>query len=684
MINILEYFSSNNHSSFLRGKYSYADIRSRIDQSTDCHFPQKVALSIENQESFIIQLLLLLAKNCQVTLFSGKEPLAQIENLMKERSIDLLVNDRSLQSSQVDCIGVEENCKYEGNQSKYEPSITLFTSGSTGKARPLEFTLEKFFASAKSTLEFYDITKPSSFLLSLPMNHMGGLMIMFRSILNNGELVPTRPNQLTFEGDIDYASLVATQLQRVLKDQKLLDKFQRAKGIILGGAETSHQLLKQAISSKLILANSFGMTETLAQVSSTSLTQDLSVLQTVGKSLPGYKIQIKNEVISISGGPLANGITTIEGLDRGILDHEGNLVLLGRADSQFISGGENISPREIENVFIENKFVEHVYCVGVYDKEYGKVPILFSDPLLNFDQINIPLPPYKMPRATFPLPPLSESPIKYSRSHLQVWAQIQYLHNNYGYHYQWFGDPLGEPVIMLHGFMGSCSDFNEVIKEVLKINPRKLIICFQIPGHFCPIDEDLNSPCAFIDHLAAFILNLDRKVTLFGYSMGGRIAAHLAIAAKDNISKLILESASFGMDSGEAKDMRLKADRSLFHHVHNKRDFENFLRSWYELPLWGEIKTHPLFSNLIQNRLQQNWDQLQKSINIFSPAQFTNCQSEVENLQMEKLYLVGSLDSKYLDTSRNLRNFKVRIVDACGHNTHFQSPGSLAQILGHS
>lgn len=116
--------------------------------------------------------------------------------------------------------------------------------------------------------------------------------------------------------------------------------------------------------------------------------------------------------------------------DLAVCDEDGLVSIVGRADNMFITGGENVSPEEIENALRSHPAVAAAICAGVPDKKWGEVPVAMV--MLNAgtttDEAGLRahcknlLAAYKVPRsvaieATIPLTPVG----KLDRKALKSW-----------------------------------------------------------------------------------------------------------------------------------------------------------------------------------------------------------------------------------------------------------------------
>jgi fatty-acyl-CoA synthase len=87
------------------------------------------------------------------------------------------------------------------------------------------------------------------------------------------------------------------------------------------------------------------------------------------------RIFVSNEMV-MDGYTTGDGRTVLDGLiatgDVGHLDSEGRLFVSGRDDEMIISGGENVFPREVEDLLAEHPAIADVAVVGVEDREFGQ------------------------------------------------------------------------------------------------------------------------------------------------------------------------------------------------------------------------------------------------------------------------------------------------------------------------
>ncbi len=242
------------------------------------------------------------------------------------------------------------------------------------------------------------------------------------------------------------------------------------------------------------------------------------------------------------------------------------------------------------------------------------------------------------------------------------------------------------PILFLHGFMGNGNDWNETVSY---LSEKYYCITLDLPGHGNSNNlERLNTVWDFdslCNRLSGLLNHLKiQKVSLVGYSMGGRIALYFAHKYPQLLTHLILESASPGIKTNDKKEIRLKEDKALSQKLKNE-PLEEILEKWYSLPLFSGIKNHPKYKALFLNRLKNDPTLLAKAVESFSPGRQVYLMNKMKNLKMSVNLICGENDIKYTDVMKKIKrdnlHFNLKIFRDCGHNVHFEKPDLFAEHL---
>lgn len=188
----------------------------------------------------------------------------------------------------------------------------------------------------------------------------------------------------------------------------------------------------------------------------------------------------------------------------------------------------------------------------------------------------------------------------------------------YKFHYHLNRKTDQKLILFLHGFMGDRNEFNSAIAF---LDPDYSYLTIDLPGHgktqVLGSEEYYNMP-----NTAQGVINLldELKIDncyLVGYSMGGRLALYLALHYPERFDKVVLESASPGLLSQAEKDEREQKDNGIarkLERIKTKEEFICFLSNWYSQNIFGNIKNHPEFDQLITMRSHNNPQELAKSL----------------------------------------------------------------------
>ncbi len=277
----------------------------------------------------------------------------------------------------------------------------LFTSGSSGTPKIACHSFGNHYYNAMGAIPPLQLGPTSRWHLSLPLFHVSGIAILFRCFLRGAAVVLDKDDQAT------HISLVPTQLYRMLK-KPLQNHPLRC--VLLGGAPILPTLLQEAKAAGLPVVATYGMTE----MSSIITLSD-------GKPLVYRTLKIeKDQEIWVGGETLFKGYyvgstvvkADVDGWfptkDLGRWTENGQLEVIGRKDRQFISGGENIQPEEIERALCLLPGIRQATVLPIEDAEFGQRPVAFIDGEGTVETLrealNSSLPRFMHPVHVFPYP----------------------------------------------------------------------------------------------------------------------------------------------------------------------------------------------------------------------------------------------------------------------------------------
>lgn len=236
-------------------------------------------------------------------------------------------------------------------------------------------------------------------------------------------------------------------------------------------------------------------------------------------------------------------------------------------------------------------------------------------------------------------------------------------------------------VLALHGFTGAGADF-EILREFLPAGTR-----FDAP--------DL--PPLALPQMLAFLRERWEKLAgagtpraLLGYSMGGRIALHLAREISWRAGdRLVLVSASPGLDDAREREARRRADEALAEKIEASASVEAFYAEWRKIPLIAtqEKMPQPWRERLLARRAAADrlvWAAHLRLLGTGTLPPLWGALAEIA--APETLLAVGENDEKFRRIADRMRSAlprsRVCVVPACGHSPHFENAAAFAELCG--
>jgi 2-succinyl-6-hydroxy-2,4-cyclohexadiene-1-carboxylate synthase len=140
-----------------------------------------------------------------------------------------------------------------------------------------------------------------------------------------------------------------------------------------------------------------------------------------------------------------------------------------------------------------------------------------------------------------------------------------------------------ESVVLLHGFGATRRAWDQVVALLDPERYRPLAL--DLPGHGAAADSE--RPITFASCVAAVLDAAPERFTLCGYSLGGRVALHVALAAPERVARLVLVSSTAGIEDEHQRADRRRADHALADELEH-RAYEQFIARWRAQPLFAD------------------------------------------------------------------------------------------------
>ncbi|MEX2278813.1 MAG: AMP-binding protein [Acidimicrobiia bacterium] len=257
-------------------------------------------------------------------------------------------------------------------------AAAIFTSGTSGGPRAVRLTWSNIEASSAASASHIDHRSDDRWLAVLPLHHVGGLSILWRSARQGsaavlaGRFDAATVAGLLAAGAVTLGSFVSPMLER-LADTGL----ERVPGFrlgLVGGGPASERAL--SVGGMRLLAT-YGMTETASQVATADPAEPRSDRLVV---LEGARVTISGDGRIVVDGPMVSP-GDLDAPDRGgpLLTgdlgrfHGNRLEVMGRADDVIVTGGENVMPERVERIAATLSGAGEVAVVGLTDDRWGMI-----------------------------------------------------------------------------------------------------------------------------------------------------------------------------------------------------------------------------------------------------------------------------------------------------------------------
>lgn len=284
-----------------------------------------------------------------------------------------------------------------------------YTSGTTGFPKGAMLTHYNLLNNGDAIASRMNFTTADRLCIPVPLFHCFGYTLSIMACLSKGSTMvlvdhfnPIKVMDAIQRERCTAVHGVPTMFITMLEHPNFEDyDFSSLRTGIMAGSVCPIKVMKAVVDKMNIreITSVYGLTEASPGITQTSIYDSLEDrVSTVGYALPEVEVKVVDPMTGdevargVQGEVMARGYNIMKGYykmpqetekviepdgwlhtgDIGVMDERGYLTITGRLKDMIIRGGENISPREIEEYLYHHPHIKDVQVVGVPDEKYGE------------------------------------------------------------------------------------------------------------------------------------------------------------------------------------------------------------------------------------------------------------------------------------------------------------------------
>jgi 2-succinyl-6-hydroxy-2,4-cyclohexadiene-1-carboxylate synthase len=236
----------------------------------------------------------------------------------------------------------------------------------------------------------------------------------------------------------------------------------------------------------------------------------------------------------------------------------------------------------------------------------------------------------------------------------------------------------GEGVVMLHGFGGTGRAFDGVIAALPA--ERYTPLALDLPGH--GVRSQPVGPITYEGCVDMVLAQSPARFVLCGYSMGGRIALRAALAAPERVSRLVLVSATAGIEDAAERQARRLADGQLAAEIESE-PLERFIERWRSQPMFAQ-EPEAVRQLAAADHLRNTTTGIAAALRGVGSGVMPPLWGRLGELSMPVVVLAGRRDGKYRALGERIAaaasSGSFRVVEG-GHGLLLESPAAVARAI---
>jgi 2-succinyl-6-hydroxy-2,4-cyclohexadiene-1-carboxylate synthase len=240
-------------------------------------------------------------------------------------------------------------------------------------------------------------------------------------------------------------------------------------------------------------------------------------------------------------------------------------------------------------------------------------------------------------------------------------------------------------IVALHGFTGESADFGP-LREHLAAGVT--LHAPDLPGHGARRHQRSLRDYSIEAHLELITeAATTPQITLLGYSLGGRLALHWAVANPERVARLILIGASPGLATNAEREERRLADATLADFIRT-RGLDAFFKYWHNQTFFQPLLKLPSdrLDPILARRHRNDPEGLALSLDNVGTGTLPSLWPRLKELRCPVDLVTGEHDEKFTRLARemgaHLPKARLSVIENAGHAVHLERPEDVAMLLG--
>ena len=232
-------------------------------------------------------------------------------------------------------------------------------------------------------------------------------------------------------------------------------------------------------------------------------------------------------------------------------------------------------------------------------------------------------------------------------------------------------------LLLLHGFTHTGASWEPIVAA---LGERYRALAPDLRGHGTASDADPVTLEAVIDDL---VRSAPPRYGLVGYSMGGRVALHLALADPGRVERLVLIGSSPGIANEREREQRRADDEGLAEEI-ERMGIEEFALRWAQAPVLAGL-SEDAAARAHSDRLRNKPSGLARALRGLGTGALPSLWDRLGELEMPVTLVAGERDTKFRQIAEEMAlaisEAEVIVLSGAGHAVHLEAPERVAEMI---